>query len=352
VDPLSATNAAYTFLWIAAAHAIQYLWISSYFARSGGRASSQPGYLAKALLAGAAIWVVPAILFAPGWLGRLPYDAGLAVMVASAVNLHHFLLDGAIWKLRDGRVARILVRGGGPAATDDAARRGPSLWPVLAAVGALSVFVLAYGTVEQELGVRSALARGDFARAEAGIARLGWIGRDGPALHTAYGLAAAASGRSDEAKREIQRALDLHASPESWQALGSVLQRAGDPAGAVRAYGEALAARPGWTEAANDLAWIRATSPDADLRDPATAVRLAEDAARATSLRSASVLDTLAAAYAASLRFPEAVATGERALALARASGDTALATEIDARLAGYRAGRPYRTETVGLSAP
>ena len=34
----------------------------------------------------------------------------VVLLVASVVNLHHFVLDGAIWKLRDGRVARVLLR--------------------------------------------------------------------------------------------------------------------------------------------------------------------------------------------------------------------------------------------------
>jgi tetratricopeptide (TPR) repeat protein len=357
IDPLSASNAGYTFLWIAAAHSVQYLWISSYYARAGGRAPSQTGYYAKALLAGSAIWVMPTLAFAPGLLGTVPYDSGLAVMAAAAVNLHHFLLDGAIWKLRDGRVARILVRSAGAsgAAADAAPAAAPSglrAWPAVAVLGAVSVFVLGYGTIEQEVGVRGALTRGDFPRAEAGIARLGWIGRDGPMIHTAYGLAAAEAGRMEAARSSLERALALHPTAETWRALASVQQRAGDEGGAVRSYLAALEARPGWAEAANDLAWLRATAADAALRDPSDAVRLAESAARATGLRSAPVLDTLAAAYAAALRFPEAVATGERAAALAKQAGDDALATQIEERVAGYRASRPYRASAASTGAP
>ena len=65
------------------------------------------------MLAGAAIWTAPVLLLAPGVFGRVPYDLGLSALVAAAVNLHHFVLDGAIWKLRDGRVARIPLRPAG-----------------------------------------------------------------------------------------------------------------------------------------------------------------------------------------------------------------------------------------------
>jgi len=350
IDPLSTTHAAYTFLWIAAAHSVQYLWVSSYFAKTGGRAASQTGYYARTLLAGAGIWVVPALLFAPGVLGALPYDSGLAVMVAAAVNLHHFLLDGAIWKLRDGRVARVLLRGAGPESAI-APPRGPRLWPAVAAAGVVSVLVLGYGTVEQEL-VRQAVARGDLARAESGIARLAWLGRDGPGLRIAYAHAAAAAGRHAEARAHAERALALRPSAESWRALGSVEQQAGRLPEALRAYQEALGLRPGWPPAANDLAWIRATSPDASLRDPPEAVRLAEAAARDTGLRDPAILDTLAAAYAASLRFRDAVATAERAAAAARAAGQDALASDVETRLAGYREGRVARSAAAAPAPP
>ena len=69
-----------------------------------------PAYLAKTAAAGFAIWTVLALVFAPGILGSLPHEAGLAVLIAAVVNLHHFVLDGVVWKLRDSHVARVLLR--------------------------------------------------------------------------------------------------------------------------------------------------------------------------------------------------------------------------------------------------
>ena len=108
---LAGVYTAYGFLWIAAFHALQYLWITTYYATAGPM--PRPGrlrYLGKVALAGFAIWTLPALMFAPGLLGRLPYESGLGLIVAAVVNLHHFVLDGAIWKLRDGRVANVLLR--------------------------------------------------------------------------------------------------------------------------------------------------------------------------------------------------------------------------------------------------
>jgi len=51
----------------------------------------------------------------------------------------------------------------------------------------------------------------------------------------------------------------------------------------------------------------------------------------------------LAAAYAAAGRFPEAVATAQKALDLAFVRGQSVLVKGVEARLELYRAGRPYR---------
>ncbi len=99
-------------------HCAQYLWITSYYARQEtGRAAltgaaSAPrrfnfwSYYFALIVGGIA-------LFIPGpWLTSrlLKHDFVESFMIFMAlVNLHHFILDGAIWKLRDGRIARLLL---------------------------------------------------------------------------------------------------------------------------------------------------------------------------------------------------------------------------------------------------
>ena len=51
----------------------------------------------------------------------------------------------------------------------------------------------------------------------------------------------------------------------------------------------------------------------------------------------------LAAAYAETGQFPQAVATAERALALAKSAGQTTLTVQLQSQLDLYRAGRPCR---------
>jgi spermidine synthase len=101
--------------------------------------------------------------------------------------------------------------------------------------------------------------------------------------------------------------------------------------------------RPDFQTAANNLAWLLATARDPSLRDPALAVSFAERAAALSAAPDPSVLDTLAAAYAAAGRYGEAARVAEQALRQVEAAGPPAFAGQIRARLALYRAGRPYQ---------
>src|SRR5262249_44382055 len=132
VEPLDPGLRAYAFQWVAMGHFLQYLWITTYYSAASERRVGRARYLGKALLAGAAVWTLPPLLFAPSAIGRLPFDMGLALLTASVVNLHHFVLDGAIWKLRDGRVARMLLREPGEASPETPAPRRRRIGPALA----------------------------------------------------------------------------------------------------------------------------------------------------------------------------------------------------------------------------
>jgi tetratricopeptide (TPR) repeat protein len=102
---------------LAILHSAQYLWITSYYqgkeARAAGNSSwSFPRYLLVLVAGGIA-------LFIPGpWIVSRVFHADFAtsfLTFTALVNLHHFILDGAIWKLRDSRIASLLLneRGSG-----------------------------------------------------------------------------------------------------------------------------------------------------------------------------------------------------------------------------------------------
>lgn len=113
-------------------------------------------------------------------------------------------------------------------------------------------------------------------------------------------------------------------------------------------YEAALRANSNYVDAINNLAWFRATCPDAGVRKGAEAVRQAERAvklSREMNLQrsTAAALDTLAAAYAEAGQLANAVRGVQEAIALARATGDTNGAAQMEERLKLYQAGQPYR---------
>jgi len=245
VHPLAPENAAYTFMWVAVGHFIQYLWFTTYYTVGRGPAKARFAYLGKALLAGAAIWTIPALVFAPGLLGRLPYDAGLGIMTAAVVNLHHFLLDGAIWKLRDGRVARVLLRSPkeeqAPAAPN-AGRLGWG-WPVVAALGAVSLIVSVVA-FRESAAIQEAGARGDLGRVRTAIERFDWIGRESPRSHVRLARIALERGQLRRAEHELRQSLEIWPTADAWAGLAQVHRARGEVREAARAYEEAVALAP------------------------------------------------------------------------------------------------------------
>jgi len=157
------------------------------------------------------------------------------------------------------------------------------------------------------------------------------------------GLALAANGRFDDAIENFHQAIQVNSNhPETYFHLGMTLCQAGRTREAVVQYREALRLNPNLAEALNNLACVLAVSPDDELRNGTEAVRLAERACKLTHYGDPLFVGTLAAAYAESGRFPEAVITVEKAEQLATAAGLTAVAAKNRQLLELYRAGKPY----------
>ena len=154
----------------------------------------------------------------------------------------------------------------------------------------------------------------------------------------------------------LRQALDLLPTADLRAQVAAAWAGQGEVQCAVQGYRAALALKPQSPEILNNLVWILATCPEANLRDGAEAVRFGERACELTRFQRTLMVGTLAAAYAEAGRFAEAVATAEKACALAAASGDDALAGKNRELLQLYRAGRPYREPAnpapVGPAAP
>ena len=125
--------------------------------------------------------------------------------------------------------------------------------------------------------------------------------------------------------------------------LAAELTHRGDLAGARVHLREAHRLHPDQVDVLNNLAALLVTDPDPARRDGAEAVRLAERAVALSPKPEATVLDTLAAAYAEAGRFDAAARTAQRALEAANEAGREDLARRIAAKIPAYRAGRPSR---------
>jgi tetratricopeptide (TPR) repeat protein len=151
-------------------------------------------------------------------------------------------------------------------------------------------------------------------------------------------------GQVQEAIAHYQKALEIRpAYALAHYNLGQLLQQEGQVREAVTHFQKALEIQPDFAPACNSLAWVLATSPDASVRDGARAIELSEAAQRSSRGNNPTFIATLAAAYAEAGRFPEAIGTAKQALQLATAQSRPTLANRLQAQIALYQAGSPYR---------
>ncbi len=182
-----------------------------------------------------------------------------------------------------------------------------------------------------------------FAEAEAHYRRALELQPGYFAAQRSLGRTLQATGKLAEAAESYRLALRMNPrDAEVHHDLGGVLLGGGRLDEALASFREAARLKPDWLAPQNAIAWILATHPDPDRRDPAAAVRMAEQLAARTGQQNSGVLDTLAAAYAAAGRFTDAIRTAEQALAVLNARGPEGPAREIEQRLALYRQGQPF----------
>lgn len=230
-------------VWVNAAHSLQYLWVTAYYARSSPAKDSAKLFLLKSLVAGTAVATVPGLVMAPHLLGGFPWDAGLAATFFAVVNLHHFILDGAIWKLRDGRVARVLLRG---APTPDASAPTPSptgrRWPrrLVWTAAALSLFV-PLTEIYGRIALGSANRPEEIQRL---TQALKWVGRETTQMHQRIGASYASRGQHDKAITHYLRSIELFPTARVWIELGNEYRTLGQWGRARAAFEAAIEINP------------------------------------------------------------------------------------------------------------
>ncbi len=162
-------------------------------------------------------------------------------------------------------------------------------------------------------------------------------------LYADVGIDVAKQGRFSIAIDALETAIGLDPRQiRSRAALASIYSQQRETASALAEYESILRLAPDDLVAMNNVAWILATSPDASLRDPEEAVRLATRMVKGTDRKVVSALDTLAAALAANGEWERAIDVAEEALVIARRNMSFGDVSKLETRLKLYQEGRPF----------
>jgi Flp pilus assembly protein TadD len=164
------------------------------------------------------------------------------------------------------------------------------------------------------------------------------------AAHYLLGLCAQLRHDWPQAEAAFRHTADLEPpNARAQSGLAYALAQQGRPQEAAAHYQQSLQLDRSWPAAVLRTVWTLAADPDAGKRQGALAVQEAQKAIEALGGADPTALDALAAAYAETGRFGDAVATARRAAALADSTGKSSLAEAIRSRLALYEKGNPFR---------
>lgn len=157
------------------------------------------------------------------------------------------------------------------------------------------------------------------------------------------GMAHTQKDRLDDALSDFNTALELDPD-DGWTygARGLVFYSWGDHRRAISDFSTAIKINPGFVDAYNNKAWLLATCPDASLRNGDIAVELAQKALEID--RDFRFLDTLAAAYAETGKFDEAIRIQLEVIDILKK--DARSASHLDRaveHLESYKSHKPWR---------
>jgi Tfp pilus assembly protein PilF len=156
--------------------------------------------------------------------------------------------------------------------------------------------------------------------------------------HYQLGLALGRMKRWPEAAAVLGRALELDPSQLSVRCdLALALQEMGETQKAADLYAQATQMQPDWTTQFNTFAWSCLDSKGLRLHKSNRALELAMEVCQATGYRNPAFLETLATAYAATGHIAKGQETAQKAVELATASKQDALARQIKERWKSYQ---------------
>jgi tetratricopeptide (TPR) repeat protein len=164
-------------------------------------------------------------------------------------------------------------------------------------------------------------------------------------LYRLRGSAHLEKGERDKAAADFARVLRFPAkNAPDFRIRGDANVAIGNYKAAAADYARAAELASDDARSLNDLAWLRATCPDASQRNGQEAVRLATRACELSKWRDYDLIDTLAAAHAEAGNFELAVKQQEVVLKkVGKRGGDG-----LEQRRALYRQRKPYRDLKMG----
>jgi Tfp pilus assembly protein PilF len=167
---------------------------------------------------------------------------------------------------------------------------------------------------------------------------------DNRRAHNNLGILLAQRGDLDGAITHFVKVTQL--DPDNDRAhhnLGQAFYSKGQISSAIKHYRESLRLMPSSPATLAGLSWVLATSRQEEFRNGTEALGLARRACELTDYRNPETLRALAAAYAETGQFMEAVEAAQKAVDLYLASGDQRRAAHTASMQQLYKGGKPYR---------
>ena len=164
-----------------------------------------------------------------------------------------------------------------------------------------------------------------------------------PANYAAFagrGIAHKGKGDLAAALRDLNEAIRLApTSPVAFNSRAALWTAKGDLEATLRDFAEAIKLSPYYASPYNNRAWLLATSKHDHIRDGKAALADATKACELTTYNNAVFLDTLAAAYAETGDFDQAINWQQKAASLVSATRKP----DYESRLNLYRTNQPFR---------
>jgi tetratricopeptide (TPR) repeat protein len=154
------------------------------------------------------------------------------------------------------------------------------------------------------------------------------------------GIAWKANGEYDKAIKDFNEAIRLNPKNGNIYKIRSIAWKAnGEYDKAIKDFNEAIRLNPKDMIAYNNLAFLMASCPEAKCRNGAMALKHAKKACELSGWQYADCVDTLAAAYAETGNFTEAIKRQQQAIELAPKDKKD----DYKAKLELYKQGKPFR---------